>query len=67
MDLDEYTEARLVAELARRSTARRQGICDYCGRTPDTPTCRFPERHREVGAWLGVEVMEWDLEAEGGR
>ncbi len=31
MDLDEYSETALQAELARRAAARSAGNCDYCG------------------------------------
>jgi hypothetical protein len=44
-DLDEYTEAELKAELERRQKAREAGLCDYCGRQPSQPACRFPERY----------------------
>jgi NTP pyrophosphatase (non-canonical NTP hydrolase) len=49
--LDEYSEDDLVKELAMRRLNRDAGMCDYCTRTSDTPTCRFPERHQgDVGA-----------------
>lgn len=44
-DLDEYTTTELREELRRRAVAGRAGVCDYCGRTPDTRPCKFPERH----------------------
>ncbi len=44
-DLDEYVENALVAEINRRIWARERGVCDYCGRTPETVVCKFPERH----------------------
>ena len=43
--LDEYTEDELQAELDRRANLQSCGVCDYCGRAPDTPACKFPERH----------------------
>lgn len=46
LDLDEYPEKKLVEELNRRFSARSQGVCDYCGRHPEAPACKFPERHR---------------------
>lgn len=49
MDLDEYPETQLRAELARRADARERGLCDYCGRPKAAPTCRFPERHDRAG------------------
>lgn len=49
MDLDEYSEERLLNELLRRSKARSLGYCDYCGRDLGLePVCRFPERHTPV-------------------
>ena len=46
MDLDDYREADLLKELARRKEFRAQGLCDYCGRRPIAPSCKFPDRHR---------------------
>lgn len=58
MDLDEYDEADLIAEIERRAAARASGHCDYCGRTlgsrwlrtddtglAHTVCCKHPERH----------------------
>jgi hypothetical protein len=45
-DLDEVHEDQLREELERRRAARIAGVCDYCGRHPDTPECKFPSRHR---------------------
>ena len=45
LDLDEYPEKKLREELRNRRRARRKGLCDYCGRAPDTTPCKFPERH----------------------
>jgi hypothetical protein len=47
LDLDEYPEKTLREELRNRKKARRKGLCDYCGRAPDTTPCKFPERHKE--------------------
>lgn len=44
-DLDEYTDAQLREELARREQARAEGRCDYCGRGNAASACRFPNRH----------------------
>lgn len=44
--LDEYTEAELLGELAKRKRLREDGKCDYCGRGYAVSPCRFPERHR---------------------
>jgi hypothetical protein len=45
LDLDEYDEERLLAELRLREERRLAGRCDYCNRPPTTPACKFPERH----------------------
>lgn len=44
--LDEISEERLTAELTRRKRLRWQGLCDYCERHSDTPSCKFPDRHQ---------------------
>lgn len=46
-NLDEIPEIQLRAEIERRRTAHFAGVCDYCGRDPNTPTCKFPRRHRQ--------------------
>jgi hypothetical protein len=46
LDLDEVPEDQLRAEVERRRQLRIAGLCDYCGRDPNTPTCKFPHRHR---------------------
>lgn len=48
VDLDEMDEKTLIKEIARREHKRLQGLCDYCGRAPSTPACKFPERHTDV-------------------
>jgi hypothetical protein len=45
LNLDEYTEEQLAAELERRKQAHAAGLCDYCKRPPSEPPCKFPERH----------------------
>jgi hypothetical protein len=50
-DLDEYSEKELVAELNRRFVVRSRGVCDYCGRSPEAPACKFPERHALPLRW----------------
>lgn len=45
-DLDEYSQEQLEHELERRRKAQEANKCDYCGRSPDQPACRFPERHQ---------------------
>jgi hypothetical protein len=47
-DLDEYTERELYNELDRRQEKRDAGFCDYCGRLPCQPSCKFPERHKDT-------------------
>lgn len=76
MDLDEYDEQRLIAELVRRATARANGKCDYCTYPMGEPTprgyasCRFPDRHNGMGAPLdllrGVALgkADWVYDAE---
>lgn len=44
-DLDEYSNAELYAELARRKKLTERACCSYCGRKGDTEPCKFPERH----------------------
>ena len=46
-DLDEYAETELQDELVNRAKARTKGVCDYCGRRPSEPVCKFPERHKD--------------------
>jgi hypothetical protein len=45
LDLDEYSEEALRAELVRRREARARLVCDYCGREAGTRPCKFPDRH----------------------
>ena len=49
LDLDEYDESKLLAELERRKKLRDEDKCDYCGRDVDPP-CRFPTRHAHAVA-----------------
>jgi hypothetical protein len=52
LDLDEYSTHALRQELLRRRALRLAGKCDYCERLPDTPPCKFPERHvRQSPQW----------------
>lgn len=61
MDLDEYKESTLLAELARRQKLREQGRCDYCANAVGVPirkeqpdgtiyvgsdSCKMYARHR---------------------
>lgn len=57
-DLDEYTTAELEAELASREVCRNRGVCDYCRRSPNTPPCRFPDRH---AGGVGRHGLKWLL------
>lgn len=41
--LDEYTEAQLRHELARREAARAEGACDYCGYPRNTSIKKYLE------------------------
>lgn len=47
MGLDEYPETRLEDELETRRHQRQKGMCDYCGRSPRTRSCKFPQRHED--------------------
>jgi hypothetical protein len=51
LDLDEYTEEALLAELKLRAERRSAARCDYCNRPiwekgVLTSPCKFPERHK---------------------
>jgi len=46
LDLDEISEENLRGELKRREQHWQAGLCDYCGRKPETPPCKFPDRHQ---------------------
>lgn len=43
--LDEHPEKELRRELRLRRGLRREGLCDYCGRSQTTSPCKFPDRH----------------------
>lgn len=46
IDLDEMDEEKIVAELARRASLRRRGLCDYCEQDPKGPKrCKMHDRH----------------------
>lgn len=45
IDLDEIDEQKLRDELTRREKLRAMGLCDYCERGRDTPSCKMHERH----------------------
>ena len=47
-DLDEYTDDELKDELGRRKQLMLKGLCTYCNRPGETPTCKFPDRHRQA-------------------
>lgn len=44
--LDEIPTAALQGEISLRAQRRDRGVCDYCERHLDAPSCRFPERHK---------------------
>ena len=46
VSLDEYTEEQLKDELLMRLNLRVKGLCDYCGLSLDTRSCKFPKRHK---------------------
>lgn len=48
LDLDEMGEDRIKIELAQRERRRAAGRCDYCGRLPSSPSCKFPRRHNDA-------------------
>lgn len=56
-DLNEIPERELIFELRRRRQARRQGVCDYCGRYRQSEPCRFVERHQAVASQHDFEVI----------
>lgn len=45
VSIDEYSDERLMQELARRKADRKKGVCDYCQRNGRMPECREKERH----------------------
>lgn len=62
LDLDEYTEEALKGELERRRKLSARGLCDYCRRSGDTPSCKFPDRHK--AALRHAEAIELRLKAD---
>jgi hypothetical protein len=44
--LDTISRSQLEEELRRRDKAQATGRCDYCGKGPRTPPCKYPERHK---------------------
>lgn len=51
-DLDEIPTAELEQELLRRRVSQGNNLCDYCGRPPNEPACRFPDRHELPSKWI---------------
>lgn len=49
LDIDEYEVQTLRNEISSREYLQREGKCDYCYRTPDTKSCKFPHRHNYNG------------------
>lgn len=58
IDLDEIDEAKLAAEIERRQAQRFKGLCDYCGRRPNDPPCKFPSRHADPRAIAAAKEDE---------
>jgi len=56
-ELDDADEKTLKDELQRREQARARGLCDYCGRTGDTPACKHKSRHDKANRPLNVRVL----------
>lgn len=50
-NLDEIPTVDLEQELRTRRDLRMQGRCDYCGRSPTEPPCKFPKRHNAPKEW----------------
>jgi hypothetical protein len=59
VSIHELREAELLSELLLRAGRRAHGLCDYCGRTPDTDLCQFPDRHegREPGPPAPIHAL----------
>ena len=57
ISIDEMNERDLQDELTRRQMARANKRCDYCGGKPDTPVCKFPQRHRFTLLFPSGEVL----------
>jgi hypothetical protein len=52
MDLEEYRDEVLIAELKRREDLRSQGLCSYCKKPlaasaapPEAKLCRYHEQY----------------------
>jgi hypothetical protein len=45
--INEFGEQLLELELAQRARSRVDGKCDYCGREPTAPACKYPRRHHD--------------------
>jgi hypothetical protein len=59
LDLDEFDESDLRAELSRRSSLRKRGLCDYCERSSKSSPCKFPERHNKPLLKKKTEEERW--------
>lgn len=35
----------VLDELNKKSSWVKNGLCSYCGRSPETPLCRMPAMH----------------------
>jgi hypothetical protein len=62
-DLDEIPTAELEQELETRRQLQMQGRCDYCGRLPTEPPCKFPQRHNAPKKWAhhGISTATIEL------
>ena len=44
-DLEDYSDVELAEEIMRRARNRAIDRCDYCGKTDESPACKYPQRH----------------------
>jgi hypothetical protein len=54
--IDEMPGRDLMDELSKRRSLHTAGKCDYCGRSHDTASCKFPGRHAGV-EHAGPEIV----------
>jgi hypothetical protein len=61
-DIDEYDEDELLTELRLRAERRTRGVCDYCGRPPESPPCKERKRHRlgNISEALERRVLQYE-------
>lgn len=60
LDLDEYTDEQLHAELERRLAKRLDGLCSYCDKPlgPERVCKQHEYDPREVGDWIAVKRVD---------